>query len=108
MCNRDASSYDAFHSRHKETDAKVLGISVDGKSGIAEARDFVHRHKVEFDNLLIDLEELVWFYEGLTSSQWIGTPTFLVFGPEGNLQAKQAGAIPVNLIEMFLEQNSSS
>lgn len=106
-CNKEASEYVDFHLRHREHDATMLGISLDGQARINEAKDFVQRHEVVFSNLLAEWDSLADYYEQLTQTPWIGTPSFLVFGPDGNLEAKQTGAVPVDIIEMFLDQYGS-
>jgi len=48
------------------------------------------------------------YFQLLTGSRWVGTPTFLVFGPDGELMAKQAGAVPTDLIEQFIAANTAT
>lgn len=107
ICNKEAHEYVDFHLRHQEQDAIVLGISLDGQDRIQDARKFVIKHNVIFNNLLVEWDSFTEYYERLTQSPWIGTPSFLIFGPDGELEAKQTGAVPPNIIEMFLEQHSS-
>lgn len=107
ICSKEAHEYVDFHLRHQERDAIVLGISIDGQDRIQEARDFVSKHNVVFNNLLVEWDSFTEYYERLTQSPWVGTPSFLIFGPDGELEAKQTGAVPPNIIEMFLEQHGS-
>ncbi|MEJ2178807.1 MAG: TlpA disulfide reductase family protein [Gammaproteobacteria bacterium] len=107
ICNKEAHEYVDFHLRHREQDAIVLGISIDGQDRIQDAQDFVRKHNVAFQNLLAEWDSFTEYYEQLTQSRWIGTPSFLIFGPDGELEAKQTGAVPPNIIEMFLQQHSS-
>ncbi len=104
-CNQEAGEYADFHLEHHSDDAKILGVSVDGKIRKTEAMDFVNRHNIPFANLLAEWGEFANYYETVTQSGWVGTPSFLVFDPNGDLEAKQAGAIPVEIIELFLQQN---
>jgi hypothetical protein len=48
------------------------------------------------------------WYTSVTGRQWVGTPTFLVYDPEGTLRAQQAGAVPTELIEQFIASNSTT
>ena len=107
-CNQEAADYSALHSRHTGKTAEVLGISMDGKDFRAEARKFVERHNLTFPSLLLEPAELVSYYEFMTQTPWVGTPSFMIFDPQGNLAAKQAGAIPAQLIDQFLEQYKDS
>ena len=107
VCNREAGNYAAFHEKHKDGMARVLGISLDGKSKESDAESFVFEHGVEFDNLIGEARSVVDYYQQLTHTAWIGTPSFAVFGPDGELKAKQVGAVPVPLIEHYIQSNGS-
>ena len=107
VCNQEAHSYQAFHEKHKDKDARMLGISLDGMAGKADAQAFVKRHKVLFPNLLGDPKAVAGFYQDLTGKAWRGTPTFLVYDGKGELQAEQVGAVPVALIEDFMAREGA-
>jgi len=102
ICNREAHAYQDFHFEHSDNNATVLGISLDGDSGIDQAQAFVSRHNIEFPNLIGEPGAVADYYEELTSTNWVGTPSFLVFSPDGALAAKQVGAVPVEIIEQFI------
>lgn len=102
VCNREAHAYQDFHFAHGDDDAAVLGISMDGEAGLAQAREFVSRHGVEFPNLVGEPGDVARFYQRASGSRWVGTPSFLVYDPAGELAAKQVGAVPVEIIERFI------
>jgi peroxiredoxin len=108
VCNAEASHYVEFHERHKGRDASVLGIAIDGDAGRDAARQFVARNRVTFPNLLGEAEDVQRWYEEETGEPFFGTPTFLVIAPGGAIAAKQAGAVPVQLIENFITANATS
>jgi len=105
ICNREARSYSLFHDQHKGDDASVLGISMDGLEGKADASAFIKRHRVSFPNLIGGFEEIAQMFINLTGENWIGTPTFLFYNPTGELVAQQVGAVPINLIENLIKGN---
>lgn len=107
VCNKEAHSYDAFHKKHKSKDAKIVGLSIDGKIKKREAQKFIERHKVSFPNMLGEPKEVMNLYFDLTGDTTFGTPSFLVYGPKGNLIAGQVGAVPPALIETFIKEESS-
>jgi hypothetical protein len=45
-----------------------------------------------------------WF-TSLTGARWIGTPTFLIYAPDGELKAQQVGAVPTPIIEDFIKKS---
>lgn len=107
VCNQEVHAYIKFHEKHKDSDARVLGISLDGKEKLSEAKEFIKRHGVTFPNLIGEPEDVVVEYMKLTGSEWIGTPTFLIYTPKGKLVAKQEGAVPVSLIEGFINPKTA-
>lgn len=105
ICNREAYQYVDFYEFHKDTDATVLGISIDGAAKKADAEDFIKRHSVTFPNLLAEVMDVMTLYTDLTDEFFRGTPTILVFSPEGKLMAREVGAVPTQEIEDFIEKN---
>jgi peroxiredoxin len=106
VCNVEAEQYVQFHEQYKDRNARVLGISMDGQAKAADARAFIKRHHVTFNNLIGEpLAVAQWFVQ-LTGADWVGTPTFLIYNPQGELVIQQAGAVPVNLIEDYIKQHS--
>ena len=108
VCNQEVHQYTAFHQKHADKDAVILGVSLDGAEKISDAKDFVSRHKVNFPNLIGEPEVVAGLYQNLTGSEWIGTPTFMVYTPKGELIGAQVGAIPPATIESFIERESQA
>jgi len=106
VCNKEAQAYVDFHFVHSDDDAEVLGISTDGKAKLADARAFIDRHKINFPNIVGEFDDVAQIYTELTGSQFVGTPSFLVYDPQGNLKAAQVGAVPTDLIEEFIQTQS--
>lgn len=106
VCNQEAAAYVDFHRRHRERDATMLGISMDGPEQKASAEAFVRRHRIDFPNLIADPETLAAWFRDLTGAQLLGTPTFLVYDPQGRLLAQEAGAVPTQLIEEFMAEHA--
>jgi len=104
VCNQEAHQYVNFHEFRKDKDAVMLGVSLDGRN-IEAAREFIGRHQVSYPNLITDLSNGTQLYSHLSGQSWIGTPSFLIFDPSGVLRAQQAGAVPAELIERFIEEN---
>ena len=107
-CNKEARSYSELHDRHKNRNAKVVGISIDGTNKRNEAIAFTQRHQISFPNLITTPDVGANYYSQLTQTKWAGTPSFLIFNPRGGLEAKQAGAIPAELLEQFLDQYANN
>ena len=69
-----------------------------------------HYHRRYGCNSVIASEYLLTFRSGaagfydLTGEHWAGTPSFLIYSPAGRLMVQQIGAVPVSLIEKFIQQ----
>ena len=108
VCNQEAHEYVEFHNAHANKDAQMLGISLDGASTKAEAVKFIQKHKINFPNLIGEPEVVAQMYQNLTGNAWVGTPTFLVYGPDGELRGQQVGAVPTSTIESFIARESAN
>ena len=106
VCNKEAHSYVDFHFVHADEDAQVLGISADGQARKKQAQAFIERHKVNFPNLIGEPEQVASLFTELTGAPWFGTPTFLIYGPDGELKAQQVGAVPTEMIEDFMQRSA--
>lgn len=107
-CNAEAKNYVKFNKAHKEKDAYILGISMDGDEKLLDAEAFIERHGVDFKNLIGEPETVAGIYSSLTGRPWVGTPTFLLFNPAGELRAAQVGAVPTHIIESFIAKESAT
>lgn len=107
-CNQEAKNYVKFNKEHKDKDAFILGISTDGREKKAEAVKFIKRHGVDFENLIDEHENVARLYSGLTGQPFVGTPTFLLFSPIGELRAAQVGAVPTEIIESFIAKETAA
>ena len=106
VCNQEAESYAQFHEAHRETDAHVLGVSLDGAANRAGAEAFIERHDLPFPNLIGEPQRVMLKYLMLTQSQFRGTPSILLYDPAGKLRAAQAGAVPTASIEAYIARDS--
>ncbi len=108
VCNREVYQYVDFNMVHSDKDASVLGISIDGEAKKKDAERFIQRHSVDFPNLIGEPEYVATIFQDLTGQYFRGTPTFMIFSPKGELKAADAGAVPAELIEKFIEQQSEN
>lgn len=108
VCNAEAENYVKFNKAHKDRDAFILGISMDGDERILDAEAFIERHGVDFHNLIGEPENVAGLYSELTGRPWVGTPTFLLFDPQGELRAAQVGAVPTHIIEDFIARETAA
>jgi len=108
ICNREAHQYVDFHFAHSDEDASVLGISNDGKAHFKEAQAFIKKHNIDFPNLIGEADDVAAIFSKYSDSRWVGTPSFLLFNPQGKVLAAEIGAVPAENIEKFIQQNSAA
>ena len=90
----------------KLKNARLLGVSLDGQKGIDDAEDFLAEFDVKFPTLITNpIEMNVWMQTKIGESL-VGTPTFILFDPEGKLVAAQPGIVSTTSLEKFIVQNS--
>ncbi len=98
ICKREIHQMGFFHDAHKNKNAIVLGVSVDGYANKVKAQRFVDEHSLDFTNLVAEPSQIVQFGAG----RFVGTPTFYVYTPQGELAAKQVGPTSQEDIEQFI------
>jgi peroxiredoxin len=108
VCNMEAENYAYFHETHKDKNARLLGVSMDGQAKRAEAEAFIERHDLPFPNLIGEPATTMLQFAQLTGSSFRGTPTILLFDPQGTLTAAQAGAVPPESIEKFIARQAAA
>ncbi len=107
VCNREIHELVAFHAARHDRDAAVLGISVDGLAGKADAQAFIARHRVNFPNLIDDGRAFGALYRRIAGTPWFGgTPINLIFNPAGEAVARRIGPLSQSDLEAFLAREA--
>jgi peroxiredoxin len=100
ICKTEMIHMVFFHDEHKNKDATVLGVSIDGFDRRKDALAFIKDQGLNFPNLIASYHEVEQFGGG----DFIGTPTYYIFSPEGKIRYARAGAHNQNQIEEILDQ----
>jgi len=103
ICNQEIEQMNFFHDDHAKTDATVLGISMDGFEKVRKAKGFIEKHELNFPNLLIELSQKEFMKFG--GGRYVGTPTFYLYNPDGELLAKNIGPVSPEDLEKFMKAN---
>ena len=92
----------------KLKNARILGVTLDGQAGIEDAEDFLAEFDVKFPTIVSNpIEMNIWMEQSIGESLR-GTPTFILFDPEGKLVAAQPGIVAVASLEKFIMENSKA
>ena len=73
VCASEIHNMNAFHVAHKDKDAIVLGVTIDGAALLDRARGFAEAHKLQFMNLVAEPEAEI--IERFGGGKFVGTPT---------------------------------
>ncbi len=90
----------------KLKNARILGVTLDGQDGIDDAEDFIAEYDVKFPTIVTNYVEMNIWMERSIGESLRGTPTFILFDPEGKLVAAQPGIVAVASLEKFIMENS--
>lgn len=103
VCDAEIHEMADFHRAHKNRDAIVLGVTIDGEAKRKAAKAFVDRHKLPFVNLIAEPDEQV--IQQFGAEQFVGTPTTYLYEPGGRLVAMNIGPVSRQDLENYLERN---
>ncbi|MBN3562492.1 TlpA family protein disulfide reductase [Aliamphritea spongicola] len=106
FCKREVPGLSAFHERNKDTQAEVIGVSIDGYGNKALAEEFVAENQPAFPSLIGEIQTVARSFQQLTEEGLRGTPTYMLFNPQGQLVAIQPGLLDPAAIEAFIAQRS--
>ncbi len=102
ICEMQKPDISAFHEKHKDTDAHVLGIALDGMERLDEIKANMQHHKTSFPSLVGNIAIVASHYQHMTEESLRGTPTYLLFNPSGELVGNNPGPLSVEAIEKFM------
>lgn len=106
VCNQEVEGYVAWYEKNKSGNSTLIGISTDGWEDRQAAQGFIDEHKVTFPSTLVSFATLNEYYLNHTGQPFFGTPSFLIYSPTGELKAVQTGAVPTDLIDNYIRENS--
>lgn len=100
ICAREIHEVADFHRAHAADGPRVLGVSIDGRAQRPQAQAFVRTHKLPFVNLLAepDRDLLLAFGAG----RFVGTPTYYIYDPAGQLVGENIGPVTRRELESFI------
>jgi peroxiredoxin len=98
-CLREMPELSIFHNQHKEHDAVVLGINQEDLPAKVMAR-FADKMNISFPLLNVPFEQATPFGKVTV------LPTTFIINPQGELVAKQQGAITMQVLEDYIKRHS--
>ena len=104
ICRQQEPMISSFHENHSGNDARVIGISIDGLEKTEEVRRFLDSHELSYPNYIGNLALIGLNYQALTEEAFRGTPTYLLFSPQGELLGVNPGPMRLEALEGFIKR----
>lgn len=98
-CEEQKPMIESFHQEHHETNARVVGIALDGMENYAGIKKLVDYHQHSYPNLVVFTDVFNRQFNELTGKDFRATPTYLLFSPDGALAGTRAGRIERSMLE---------
>jgi thiol-disulfide isomerase/thioredoxin len=102
-CRKQYPMISEFHSKHKNRDATVLGIALDGYDQQQKIRSYQAAHAQNFPSVMANSDEFISKYQRTTGEAFTGTPTYLLFDAKGGLRAYIDGLVSIAKIEAYIK-----
>jgi peroxiredoxin len=106
ICKIQQPEYSAFHERHKDIDAQVVGVAIDGTDQLELINDYLEENPMAYPTLVGDKADIREKYKIATEETFRGTPTYWLFSPEGELMANQPGMLRSEMVENYIAKQS--
>lgn len=97
-CLREMPELSIFHNKHKAHDAVVLGINQEDLPARVMTR-FADKMNISFPLLSVPFDQTTPFGKVTV------LPTTFIINPQGELVAKQQGAITMQVLEDYIKRN---
>lgn len=104
ICKREIFHMTFFHDEHKNKDARVLGLSIDGYADRKKARAFIEDQGLNFPNVIGSPQDA----SRLGNASFIGTPTYYFFAPDGKLAGQRVGPLTQSEAEEFIRRQAQA
>ena len=104
-CRKQFPMISRYHNEHKDQDAKVIGISLDGLALMDRVRDYILQQPMAFESGVTEIARFTRAFKAITEEDFMGTPTYLMFDPTGALVGHAAGPMKIELAERFIADN---
>lgn len=107
ICKQQKPEMSRFHDKHKDDDAQVLGIALDGMGAVDEVKSYLDHFQPSFPNYVGEIAIVASHYLFLTEESLRGTPTYLLFNPDGELVGNNPGPLSIEALEQFINKKST-
>jgi len=105
VCERQKPVLSQLNKDYNEL--TVVGLSLDGLGNAESVRERLASKLPSFDNYIAELSSVKLQLQNTFKSEYVGTPTYILYAPNGKLVAVQPGPIDLNSLPQQLELTKS-
>ena len=105
-CQRETPSVNAYNARNAGGRVHVVGVAINGYTRKAAIEAFREKYDMAFPTLVADPRRFLGHFQAKTGRAFKGTPTFLVYAPDGRLAGVNTGPIDLKRFDAFLDANA--
>lgn len=102
-CERQKPMIERFHKDTWKRGVTVLGLSTDPKSLRDKSVKVYESGVTSFTNYYYEGQDFSVPYGELTGGPFLGTPTYLLFNPDGNLEGAHTGVVTRAMLDAQFE-----
>ncbi len=102
VCDTNKPAINAFYKKHRDKDAVVIGVSIDGLANADAIRAKLAGSPLAFPTYVADLGDMAVPYEKAALEPFRGTPTYWFFDPRGEFRAVNPGPVRVVALEAYM------
>jgi len=103
ICEIDKPKFSKFYDKHKDGDLiDVFGIAIDGHNQLPEVQRYLASRDVSFPNSVGEFLTVGSSMVEIAEEPLRGTPTYLLFDPEGEIKGVHAGHLAPDKVELFI------
>lgn len=98
-CERQKPLIEKFYRHNKTRGLSVVGISTDSKALREKATETYRASKTSFTNYYFEGSNFSSAYDKFTGRDFLGTPTYMVYDPNGQLRGTHTGTLNRDMLD---------
>lgn len=102
-CEQQKPAVEAFHDRHKSSNAHVVGLVMDGHEYIPQIQQFMSKKPTAFPSLVVFGDVFDDQIKSETGKHFPAAPGYIVYSPEGEIKLALNSIIEIDELIGYLE-----
>jgi len=98
-CEEQKPMIQDFHNSHVESNARVIGLALDGPDKQNEIEKLIEKHQPNYVNLITFDDVFPRQFEEQTGKTFSVTPTYVFYKPDGELMGVHVGKVSREALE---------